>query len=84
MTKIAGSGSISQRHGSAGPDPDPDPPQNVMDPQQWMLMQFVSSNSIDTSPEKVNFFLLRAYQKIKHEASPCLGLDLYSQYCEQE
>jgi hypothetical protein len=25
MTKIAGSGSISQRHGS----PDPDPPQNV-------------------------------------------------------
>ncbi len=37
MTKIAGSasgsGSISQRHGSA--DPDPDPPQNVMDPQHW-------------------------------------------------
>jgi hypothetical protein len=43
MTKIAGSrsasrygsGSISQRHGSADPDPDPDPPQNVMDPQHW-------------------------------------------------
>jgi hypothetical protein len=34
MTKIAGSGSISQRHGSA--DPDPDPPQNVMDPQHWL------------------------------------------------
>jgi hypothetical protein len=33
MTKIAGSGSgsISQRHGSA--DPDPDQHQNVMDPQ---------------------------------------------------
>ena len=35
MTKIAGSesgsGSISQRYGSA--DPDPDPHQNVMDPQ---------------------------------------------------
>ncbi len=31
MMKIAGSGSISTRHGSA--DPDPDPPQNVMDPQ---------------------------------------------------
>jgi hypothetical protein len=31
MTKIAGSGSISQRHRSA--DPDPAPPQNVMDPQ---------------------------------------------------
>jgi hypothetical protein len=29
MTKIAGSGSISQRHGSA----DTDPRQNVMDPQ---------------------------------------------------
>jgi hypothetical protein len=33
--KIAGSGSISQRHGSADPDPDPDPHQNVMDPQHW-------------------------------------------------
>ncbi len=31
MTKIAGSGYISQRHGSA--DPDPDPPQKVMDQQ---------------------------------------------------
>ncbi len=31
MTKIAWSGSISQRHGSA----DPDPHQNVMDPQHW-------------------------------------------------
>jgi hypothetical protein len=31
MAKIAGSGSISQRHGSA--DTDPDPHQNVMDPQ---------------------------------------------------
>ncbi len=29
MKKIAGSGSISQRHGS----PDPDPHQNVMDPE---------------------------------------------------
>jgi hypothetical protein len=37
MTKIAGSGSISQRHGSADPDPDPDPPQNVTDPQHWIL-----------------------------------------------
>jgi hypothetical protein len=33
--KIAGSGFISQRHGSA--DPDPDPHQNVTDPQQWSL-----------------------------------------------
>ncbi len=29
--EIEGSGSISQRHGSA--DPDPDPPQNDMNPQ---------------------------------------------------
>ncbi len=31
--KIEGSGSISQRHGSA--DPDPDPHQNVIDPEHW-------------------------------------------------
>ncbi len=35
MTKTAGSGSISTRHGSADPDPDPDPPKNVRDPQHW-------------------------------------------------
>jgi hypothetical protein len=35
MTKIAESGSISQRHGSE--DPDPDPPQNVMDPQHFLI-----------------------------------------------
>ncbi len=29
-----GSGSISQRHGSA----DPDPLQNVMDPQHWLYV----------------------------------------------
>jgi hypothetical protein len=34
MTKIEGSGAISQRHGSA--DPDPDPPQNVLDPQHCL------------------------------------------------
>jgi hypothetical protein len=33
MTKIAGSGSISQRHGSE----DPDPHQNVMDPEHWFV-----------------------------------------------
>jgi hypothetical protein len=41
MTKIAGSGSatgyesISQGHGSAGPDPDPH--QNVMDPEHCCM-----------------------------------------------
>jgi hypothetical protein len=33
MTKISGSESFSQRHGSA----DPDPPRNVMDPEHWFL-----------------------------------------------
>ncbi len=32
MTKIAGSGSISQKHGSA----DPDPHQNIMDPEHCL------------------------------------------------
>jgi hypothetical protein len=35
MTKIAGSGFISQMPGSA--DPDPDPHQNVMDPQHRLV-----------------------------------------------
>jgi hypothetical protein len=34
---MIGSGSISQRHGSA--DPDPDPPQNVMDPQHCLVFK---------------------------------------------
>jgi hypothetical protein len=33
LTKIAESGSIIQRHGSADSDLDPDPHQNVMDPE---------------------------------------------------
>jgi hypothetical protein len=36
MTKIAGSGSTSQKHGSEVSDPDP--PQNVMDPEHWFLL----------------------------------------------
>jgi hypothetical protein len=34
LTKIAGSGSISQRYGSA----DPDPYQNLMDPQNGLQL----------------------------------------------
>jgi hypothetical protein len=47
MTKIAGSGyesgsgSISQRHGSA----DPHPPQNVMDPQHCFFYSPIVSSS---------------------------------------
>jgi hypothetical protein len=37
MMKIEGSGSISQRHGSADPEPDPDPHQNVMGPQHCLI-----------------------------------------------
>jgi hypothetical protein len=53
MTKIAGSGSISQRHGSEKPDPDP--PQNVMDPQHC----FIGSESKDEESASVtndNYF----------------------------
>jgi hypothetical protein len=42
MTKIAGSGSISQRHGSV--DPDPTPYQNVIDPQQWEPLLRIHTN----------------------------------------
>jgi len=40
MTKISGSGSISQTHGSA----DPDPPQNVLDPQHWFMLDEFFTN----------------------------------------
>jgi hypothetical protein len=42
MMKIEGSGSISQRHGSA--DPDPDPHQNDMDPQHWCRREEVRAD----------------------------------------
>ncbi len=41
VTKLAGSGYISQRHGSA----DPDPPQNVMDPQHWFKSTIFQNKS---------------------------------------
>ncbi len=40
MTKIAGSGFISQRHRFA--DPDPDPHQNVMDPEHCCILVYKS------------------------------------------
>ncbi len=59
MTKIAGgSGSIGQRHGSAGPDPDPH--QNVMDPQHWMLWIWVliglNENALFQISRNLTFF----------------------------
>jgi hypothetical protein len=44
MTKKAGSGSISQKHGSA--DPDPDPPQNVMDPHHCLKEILVANATL--------------------------------------
>jgi hypothetical protein len=58
MTKIAGSGSISQRHGS----PDPDPPQNVMDPQHCF---FLIGMGLDPDPGNkfCNILFLRRHKK---------------------
>jgi hypothetical protein len=48
MTKIAASGSISQRHGSA----DPDPNQNVMDPEHWPYVTFLTENYTNTKQQE--------------------------------
>jgi hypothetical protein len=50
MTKIAASGSISQRHGST--DPDPDPHQNVMDPEHWPYVTFSTENYTNTNQQE--------------------------------
>jgi hypothetical protein len=42
MMKIAGSGFISQRHGSADLDPDPDSHKNAMDAQHWQKVIFLA------------------------------------------
>ncbi len=58
--KIAGSGSIRQRHGSANPDPDPH--QNVMDPEHWLL-QSINSLRICGAMFSMNDPLLREQQR---------------------
>jgi hypothetical protein len=59
MTKIAGSdsgsGSISQRHGSA--DPDPDPPQSVMDPQHWPTESIFVIQDADSKKTYLRIFI---------------------------
>jgi hypothetical protein len=58
MTKIAGSGSISQKqHGSV--DPDPDASQNVMDPEHWpktllLMPQAIRDGVIEASLDHEN------------------------------
>jgi hypothetical protein len=56
MTKIAGSGSISQRHGSA--DPVPDPLQNVMDPQHWSQIRILKAKISENKRKIADFFSL--------------------------
>jgi len=46
MTKITGSGSISERRGSA----DPDPPQNVIDLQHWYGLLILIWSFTDPEP----------------------------------
>jgi hypothetical protein len=53
--KIEGSGSISQRHGSADPDPNPDPHQNVMDPQHG-FKPYRSVDDAFLSCMKISYF----------------------------
>jgi hypothetical protein len=53
MTKIAGSGSISQRHGSA----DPDPHQNVTDPEHRFEESILNSFNFLTRINLLAFFL---------------------------
>jgi hypothetical protein len=43
MTKIAGSGSFRQKHGSEDQDADPDPPQNIMDTEHWLPAFFIKN-----------------------------------------
>ncbi len=66
MKKIAGSGSISQRYGSA--DPDLDPHQNVLDPQHYFKQK-----------QNVNFRFfksLRTYRTVVKRSGAVGDLDL--------
>ena len=60
MTKIAGSGSISQKHGSE----DPDPPQIVMDPEHCFKGNLQYSSYNTNMPPKV-FFDKTVFVKFK-------------------
>ncbi len=64
MTKIEGSGSISQRHVS----PDPDPPQNVMDPQHWFPRSPVLLSSGKDAHQMTVYCLFLLY--VIHFCSP--------------
>jgi hypothetical protein len=63
MMKIEGSGSISQRHGSA----DPDPYQNVMDPQHCYQEERESRR--DASPDDIERyrFIKEQHERMEEE-----------------
>ncbi len=63
--KMEGSGSISQKHGSADPDPDPDPHQNVMDPQHW-FGEYVNNDCVSFS-KKWSFQKAGVYLSARQE-----------------
>jgi hypothetical protein len=68
MTKIAGSGSISQRQGSA----DPDLQQNVLDPQHCfkvMLMYFSNSTVCSYRLRMLHLFFMHVC------CNQCCGAD---------
>jgi hypothetical protein len=60
MTKIAGSGSISQMHGSA----DPDPHQNVMDPEHWLKTLNLTVKMHEDNKNWKRHFYFKSKQKI--------------------
>jgi hypothetical protein len=64
MTKIAGSGSIGQSHGSA--DPDPDPHQHVMDPEHWSPQNYPVAKIHQQAIREKNFvqILIRAFSSL--------------------
>jgi hypothetical protein len=61
--KIEGSGSISQRHGSAVPDSDADPHQNVMDPNHWLIL-FQNPQQLAFLSTAVPFILTRKSREL--------------------
>ncbi len=64
--KTAGSGSISQRHGSA--DPNPDPHQNVMDPAFPCREEKRLRRKEDTLLRELRIFLRDIWAKINRES----------------
>ncbi len=69
MTKIAGSGSISQRHEFA--DPDPDPHQNVMDPEHWLEVQIFVNFKTYGSGSVLPMLPDPGIQKVQINEDPC-------------